>query len=315
MKKNKLILLQLFTAFVLICTSVYAAVTTTINLSVSNTSVYKGDKVSVTLSLSGVESGKKVESIEGYINYNTNIIEAINVDSIQKNEDNTVTIGNETLNVEDLTNATVNDLTSSSAYVAFNGSPSNENNSKIVIDFKDGITADTNLLTIDFKVKENATEGEIKGAISYSMFVITAGSEQSEEITKNVNLTVKAVSNNDENENKNDDTNTNENVENKADNNTKNENKNTNSNTNSNSSNTPNNNTNKNTNTNNTNTNKTTNTNSNTNKSNSATNNATDNTVSGTLPSTGARVIIVPMIILAILAYISYNRYIKYKDI
>ena len=45
MKKNKLILLQLFTAFVLICTSVYAAVTTTINLSVSNTSVYNGDKV------------------------------------------------------------------------------------------------------------------------------------------------------------------------------------------------------------------------------------------------------------------------------
>ena len=287
MKKNKLILVQVFIILILLCTSVYAA-STTIGLSASSTSLNKGDTVTVTLSLQDVDSSKKVESIEGYINYNTNVIEAISVDSIQKNEDNTVTIGNETLKVEDLTNANINEIPTSSSYVAFNGNPSGDNNSRIVIDFQDGITTDEDLLKIDFKVKENATEGEIKDAISYSMFVITAGSEQSEEITKSVTLTIKSAAagdNNDDNNNQNKNENTN-----------KNANKNINQNANRNS---------------NSNTNSNTNRNSNTNSA----GNQDDNTVSGILPATGAKVIIVPAIVLIILAIVSYNRYVKYKDI
>lgn len=286
MKKNKLILVQVFIILILLCTSVYAA-STTIGLSASSRSLNKGDTVTVTLSLQDVDSSKKVESIEGYINYNTNVIEAISVDSIQKNEDNTVTIGNETLKVEDLTNANINEIPTSSSYVAFNGNPSGDNNSRIVIDFQDGITTDEDLLKIDFKVKENATEGEIKDAISYSMFVITAGSEQSKEITKSVTLTIKSASagdnNDDNNQNKNENTN-------------RNTNQNTNQNTNRNS---------------NSNTNSNTNRNSNTNSA----GNQEDNTVSGILPATGAKVIIVPAIVLIILAIVSYNRYVKYKDI
>lgn len=287
MKKNKLILVQVFIILILLCTSVYAA-STTIGLSASSTSLNKGDTVTVTLSLQDVDSSKKVESIEGYINYNTNVIEAISVDSIQKNEDNTVTIGNETLKVEDLTNANINEIPTSSSYVAFNGNPSGDNNSRIVIDFQDGITTDEDLLKIDFKVKENATEGEIKDAISYSMFVITAGSEQSEEITKSVTLTIASASTGDNNDD--------DNNQNKNENTNKNTNKNTNQNANRNS---------------NSNTNSNTNRNSNTNSA----GNQDDNTVSGILPATGAKVIIVPAIVLIILAIVSYNRYVKYKDI
>lgn len=287
MKKNKLILVQVFIILILLCTSVYAA-STTIGLSASSTSLNKGDTVTVTLSLQDVDSSKKVESIEGYINYNTNVIEAISVDSIQKNEDNTVTIGNETLKVEDLTNANINEIPTSSSYVAFNGNPSGDNNSRIVIDFQDGITTDEDLLKIDFKVKENATEGEIKDAISYSMFVITAGSEQSKEITKSVTLTIKSASTGDNNDD--------DNNQNKNENTNKNTNKNTNQNANRNS---------------NSNTNSNTNRNSNTNSA----GNQDDNTVSGILPATGAKVIIVPAIVLIILAIVSYNRYVKYKDI
>ncbi len=287
MKKNKLILVQVFIILILLCTSVYAA-STTIGLSASSTSLNKGDTVTVTLSLQDVDSSKKVESIEGYINYNTNVIEAISVDSIQKNEDNTVTIGNETLKVEDLTNANINEIPTSSSYVAFNGNPSGDNNSRIVIDFQDGITTDEDLLKIDFKVKENATEGEIKDAISYSMFVITAGSEQSKEITKSVTLTIKSASAGDNNDD--------DNNQNKNENTNKNTNKNTNQNANRNS---------------NSNTNSNTNRNSNTNSA----GNQDDNTVSGILPATGAKVIIVPAIVLIILAIVSYNRYVKYKDI
>ncbi len=305
MKKSKLIILQLFIASVLICTSVYAAVSTTIGLSVSNTSVKRGDKVTVTLSLKDVDSSKKVTSIDGYINYNTNIFETINVDSIQKDSDGTVQIGNEKLKVEDVTNATVEDLPSSSAYIAFNGAPlSDENNTRIVIDFSSGINANTDLLKIDFKVKSDASIGEIKNAITYSNFHITAGSEVVQ-VTENISLNIQQSGNTqnpDPDENKNE--NKNENIN---ENNNQNENKNEDKNENKNDSKNENKNTNQNI-------NKNTNKNIN-NTTNISNRNINDNRASGILPATGAKVIILPAIALIILACVCYNKYIKYKDI
>ena len=306
MKKTKLILLQLFIAFVLISTSVYATVTTTIALSLNEATAFRGDTIEVTLSLENVEADKPIQSVAGYINYDENVIEALTVDSIKKSNTNKVTIGNETLNVEDLTDADINDIPTTSAYVAFNGNPTSDNDSRIVIDFKDGITTNEKLLTINFKVKETATIGEVEKAISYSMFVVTAGSEESQEITKDIKLTVKAVNagnedgNNTNNENKNENVNTNKNTNNENTN--KNENTNTNKNTN------------KNTNTNNENTNTNVNSNKNTNTNNNT--NSADNTVSSVkIPAAGAKVVLIPAIILIVLAYVSYNRYMKYKNI
>lgn len=302
MKKNKLILLQIFVAFTLICSSVYAAVNTTIAVKASKNSVLRGEKVSVTLSLENVDN-EKVEEVEGYVNYDSNIVEPITFESIQKDAENKVKIGNEVLVVEDVTKG---NLSASSGYIGFNSDPSSGNDTRFVIEFNDGITEDVDLMTIDFVVKEDATLGEIKNAITYSTFVVTADAETSEEITKNVTLTVKAEnapadddSNENKNENKNSNTNSNEN---------KNENKNTNSNTNTNSKN-ENKNTNKNTNTN-------TNQNKNTNKAGNTNTNTKDNTVSGTnLPATGAKMIIIPAIVLLVLAYVSYNKYMKYKNV
>ena len=302
MKKNKLILLQIFVAFTLICSCVYAAVNTTIAVKASKNSVLRGEKVSVTLSLENVDN-EKVEEVEGYVNYDSNIVEPITFESIQKDAENKVKIGNEVLVVEDVTKG---NLSASSGYIGFNSDPSSGNDTRFVIEFNDGITEDVDLMTIDFVVKEDATLGEIKNAITYSTFVVTADAETSEEITKNVTLTVKAEnapadddSNENKNENKNSNTNSNEN---------KNENKNTNSNTNTNSKN-ENKNTNKNTNTN-------TNQNKNTNKAGNTNTNTKDNTVSGTnLPATGAKMIIIPAIVLLVLAYVSYNKYMKYKNV
>ena len=64
MKKNKLILLQIFIAITLICTSVYAVVNASIELKVSADTVYRGDTVSVTLSLKDIGAEEKIESIE-----------------------------------------------------------------------------------------------------------------------------------------------------------------------------------------------------------------------------------------------------------
>lgn len=296
MKKNKLILLQLMIAATLICTSVYAAVNTTISLSASGTTVHRGDEITVTLALEDVDSSKKVESIEGYINYNKDILETVTVDSIEKNENGTVKIGDEELPVEDLTNKT--EVSSTDSYVAFNGSPSSGNDIKIVIDFKNGISSDVELLKIKFKVKSDAELGTVANAISYEMFQITAGNETLPDITKNINLTVEKVATEEP-----DNT-----PENKPVNNT-----NTNKNTNNTVKNT-NTNTNKNTNT--TKNNATKNTNTNTAKQTNSANSNKDNTVAGaSIPAAGSKVVILPVIVLIVLAYISYNKYMKYKNI
>ena len=190
MKKCKLIIVQILIVAVLLCTSVYATVNTTIAVNPSSTSVERGQTVTVTLSLRDVDSSKKVESVEGYINYDKNVIEPITVDSIQKDADNTVTIGGEKLRVEDLTNKSIDAISSTGAYVAFNGNPTSDNDSRIVIDFENGLTSNADLLKVDFKVKSDATLGTISQAISYAMFVITAGSEESSEVTQNVQLTI-----------------------------------------------------------------------------------------------------------------------------
>ena len=305
MKKNKLILLQLFIAFVLICTSVYATVNATIDVSTSETTVEAGKNVSVKLSLKNVD--KKVTNIEGYINYNKDVLENLTVDSIEKNEDGTVKIGNETLKVEDVTTG----VSGSDSGISFNGDPSSNNDSKIVIDFKDGITSDTDLLTINFKVKSTAKIGDIEKAISYSMFVITAGDETSEEITKDVSLTIKAAttSNPDDDNKPSDDDKKPDEGDKKPEDDKKPSEDDNKKNTTNNAVNNANTNTNKVNNTN-------TNTNKNTNKVNNTNTNTKDNTVAGTtIPAAGAKLIVIPAIVLIVLAYLTYNKYRDMKDI
>lgn len=317
MKKSKLIVLQLFIAIVLICTSVYAAASTTIGVSVPTSLVKRGSIVTVTLSLKDVDSSKRVTSVEGYVNYDTNIFEKLTVDSIQKNSDNTVDIGNEKLKVEDLTNADLESLPNSSAYVAFNGAPrGNQNNTKIVIDFNNGITEDTDLLKIDFKVKSDATLGVVGEAITYSDFHITAGSETIE-VTERISLNIQSDMNTgNDNNNNNSNNNDNENPSNKNENinNDNNQNNNNNRNENQNNDKNVNRNTNQNTNTN-VNRNTNTNRNANSNVNRNSNTNRNNGTASGVLPATGAKIVIIPAIVLIVLAYVSYNKYVKYKDI
>ena len=192
MKKNKLVLAQIIMfAIILICTSVFATVNATIAVSADKTTLKRGDEVTVTLSLSGVESSKKVTSVEGYVNYNKAVFEDLKYASIVKNSDNKVTIGTETLPVEDVTNGANN---GSFAFVGVNFDPASGNDTRIVMDFNDGVSSDTELLKIKFKVKSNATLGDIANAIEYKAFVITTGtestSEKSAEITRTLNLKV-----------------------------------------------------------------------------------------------------------------------------
>ena len=342
MKKRMLILLQLFIAIVLICSNIYAVVDTIIKIAPSKTTLSRGETFSVKLSLENVN--KKVVCVEGYINYDTSVFETLKYEDIQKDEDNTVTIGNDKLYVEDLTNATIDNMPSRSSYVGFNGKPDDGSQTRIVIDFDAGVSEDTDLLTINFKVKEDAKLDEVKNAISYSEFIITAGSEKSSKITEDIDVVIAAVSTEDEgpkddgntnsdnentntntdNENENtntDDKDNNTNTDDKDNNtNTDNENKNTNTDNENKNTNENNTNTNTNTNTKNENTNNSNNTNTNTKQNSTVNTNTNTNTVDKTvaeknLPATGAKMIIIPAIVLIVLALVCYREYRKMNGI
>lgn len=280
--KNKLIILQVFVAVVLVCTSVYAAVQTTLAVKVSNSTLYRGDTFEATLSLKDVKNNEKITGIEGYLKYDKNILEKVTFDSIVKDNDNKVKIGDETLTVENLQE----DISASGAFVGFNGEPSTgKGDAKLLIDFNNALTKDTDLITIKFKIKSDAQIGEVKDVIKFTGFTITTESGKSDEIGINVNLAVKEKpANNNNNQNQDNDQDNDKKEENKVDQNAVGK----------------------------------VNSNTNTNKTNNAVNNTntSDNTVSGTkLPATGAKIFIIPVVVLIALAYISYNKYVRMRGI
>lgn len=284
--KNKLIVLQVFIVMILICTSVYAAVQATVGVKVSSSTLSRGDTFQATITLSDVQSGEKITGVEGYLIYDKTILEKVTINNILKDSDNKVKIGNDTLPVEDMQE----NPTDTGAFVGFNGEPtSGKGDAKILIDFNNAITKDTDLITFEFKVKSDAKIGDIKDVIKFSEFTIAVEGGNPNDITtitRSINLTIKEKnnSNQDQNQDKDKDKDKDKNTENKSENPVGKVN-NTNSNNKAN------------------NTNKTSNTN-------------TDNTVSGTkLPATGAKVFIIPAIVLIALAYVSYNRYIRMRGI
>ena len=311
MKKKLIILLQLLIATVLIGTSVYAAINTTLAISTDVKTVKAGDEISVTMALKDVDSAKAVDSITGYINYNEAVFETVTVNSIVKDTDGTVTIGDDKLPVEDLTNR--DSMTSTTHYVGFNGNPSSsENDIKIVIHPRKGISTNANLLTIKFKVKSDATIGEIKEAIKYDSFSIIAEDEKVSGISEKIDIVIQQVagSNNDGSGNGAGDNGSGNpsdggqgsgNGGNGADAGTGNGDNAGNNDDKKQPTNNPNSNTN-------------TNTNTNTKVSGAGTN-TVDNTIAGTvIPAAGAKVVIIPAIILILCAYVFYNRYMQYKE-
>ena len=309
MKKRLIKLLQLFSILALIFTStVFATVDAKINVDRSSVTTEAKKTFTVTLSAEGVN--EKINNVEGYIDYDSSVLETLTVDSIVTNSDGKVKIGDEELPVIDFTNATIDSITDANAYVGFNGKPrvtttSNGNtNTRIVIDFANGINKNEDLITITFKVKDGVTKAQLDSAKAINFtFDMTTATEKSDQVVKSVTLAGTVPQ--DEPDANNTANNTANNAVNNAANNTTNNtvnntaNKITNNTTNNTANNTAKN-----------------NTVNNAAKNNTNTTNRVDNTVSGnTLPSTGAKMIIIPAVILIFAAYISYNRYMKIKNV
>lgn len=315
--KKKLLIIYVFVAFILLCTNVYATINMDLTLTADNTSVQPGETVVVTVNLKNMSSS--ISSIEGYINIDENVLESIS-SSMVVATDGKIKVTTADGTVTNTLSYVFNPTSIDADYdVIFNTKKENiENNDCFfVMDLKNDISTTSNILTLQFTVKDSASIATVSDAIRIDNLVACSAdeSDKTDSISESLDIKVVKASTGDSNDgddddidnntSTDDDTNTNENTNTNTNNNTNSNTNNTNTNTNA-STNT-NNNTNSNTNN--------TNTNSNTN-SNSTTNTNTDGTVSATnLPSAGAKFIILPVIIFAILAYISYNKYIKYKDI
>ena len=192
MKRKIYNLIVFFLVLAILTCNVYAVVSATIKINATNTKLKKGEDFKVTLSLDNVDSSKTVTSVVGYINVDTSVLEEVEFEDINKDEDGTVTIGNEKLIVEDLTDKKAEEIPDTVYCVSFNGHPVSGNQSKILIDMRNGLTSNANLLTIDFHVKDDANVGTYEDAISYKMFLITEGDEVTSDpgITKNIGVEV-----------------------------------------------------------------------------------------------------------------------------
>ena len=188
--KKRLIAVYIFIVILLLCNCVYAAFDADLMLTYNKNTVKAGDTITVTLNVNNITgTDKGVENIEGYINIDENIIESLTASCIVTDSDGKVVIGDMKLDLEDLTNATGTDSLKENG-VAFNGKPISGNDSKIIIDLPTPIKEDTDILTLNFKVKEDAAVGYFAEAISYDMFVIYSGEAQTVSAPADLDITV-----------------------------------------------------------------------------------------------------------------------------
>ena len=304
MNKKKVVL-YIFLTLALICTSVYATISGDINLSASKDSVKSGEEIAVTLKITDVTLADGIDSVEGYINIDENVLEELTVDTIVT-ENGKVQIGEDLLTVYD---SNTNSVLPSKG-VFFNASPIRDDGDyRLVISLSEAVPTDTELLTINFKVKDGVQEGTYQNAISYDLFVLfNEDTDKTEKVSESLNVVVEAdtnedinneVENNVENEVSND-------VENKVDNEVENEVKNEVKNEIKNEV--------KNEIDNKVDNKVVNNAAKNTVKNTITVNQSKDNTISqDRLPDTGYRIIIIPIVLIAILGLVFYSKYNKYN--
>lgn len=297
--KKKLLLVYVFVAFVLLCTNVYAVVTMNVGLTADKTSVKPGEEVVVTVNLKNISN--PVSSVEGYINIDEDVFKETIKDALVT-KDNKIEVTSGSTVSNKLSYAFDPTSTNADYDVIFNTKGANigDNDCFFVMDLSQAIENSVDILRFKFTVKDNATVKKVEDAIKIEKVVAVSDETQERTGEMSVTLDINVVKADEPAE------------ENNTVNNTVNDTENTNKNTNTNQ----NTNTNKNTNTN---ANQNTNNTSSSNKVNNIVNNTNtnkDNTVAGSnIPAAGAGFIIVPIIIFAVLAYISYNKYIKYRGI
>lgn len=298
--KKRQIVIYMFVIFVLLCTSVYATISGEINVSASKETLKKGEEFAVTLSLSNLKADNGIDAIEGYIDIDKNILNNLTVSSINTVDGNVKINEDNILKVYDASDVNASNTDTG---IVFNTNPvSGKGDYRLVINLAKALTSGTDLVKITFKVKDNVNDGTYNNAIKYKLFAIYSGTSESIEVSdKSINV---IVNNSASDNNNNNEENTNNNVNNNNVNNNNENNIIANNNVVSNNNVT----------------NNSLNNVANQNQSNipSGTNqnNTTDNTTSNTpLPNTGYRIVLIPVIMIAIVGIVFYKKYSKYDNI
>ena len=193
MRKYKLVILQAIVAIILLCTSVYAGINVNLSFRVTSRKLEPGEEFKVRLTLNEIyltEGNKGITDIEGYINYNKDVIEPLTAKAITT-VDGKVVIGDQKLDLQDVTGKDISQMSySTEGVVTFNGSPATDNDSKIMIGLKEPITETTQILEVTFKVKENAKTGNVEDAVEYSLFEVSGGEEITDQVTQVISIEV-----------------------------------------------------------------------------------------------------------------------------
>ena len=191
MNKRKIAFLIMLMILSLLCVNVYATISGDISLTPSKTTeLSAGESFTVTLSLSELSGTTGIDSISGYINIDENVLEDLTISSIVTNSDGYVEIDdNNLLTVYDASEVS---SSSSDCGVVLNTSPtSGKGDYRLVIDLAEAISSGTDLITITFEVKSDATSGTYEDAITYSSFVIYEGTSNKYAMDdKSIDITV-----------------------------------------------------------------------------------------------------------------------------
>ena len=317
--KKRQVVLYVVVMLVLLTTSVFATIQAELNVTATadDNTYYPGEEFIVTISLKNLTTTQGIKSIEGYIDINSDVLEPLTVDSIVKGTDGKVQIGTNSLDVYDASNIP----TTTDKGIIFNTNPvSQKGNYRLVINLENPVSSDTDLVKIKFKIKDNVEPATYQSVMVYKLFNIfaTDAGEKLQLDQKSYRLTVSRrpesgnTANNTSNENAANNTPTNSptnntvnnTVNNTARNNTVNNTARNNAVNNAAKNNTVN----------------------NAAKNNAGKNNAVnnagqkvankpDNTTSPTnLPKTGYRLILIPIVALAIVGFVFYKKYSKYAN-
>lgn len=192
--KKRQIVLYIVVMIMLITTSVYATISADLNLKavVDGNMIYQGSEFSVTLNLKDLKTDGPIKAIEGYIDIDEEVIAPLTVESIVTDEDGKVKIDEKNiLTVFDAKNISSNSDTG----IIFNTDPVSDNGDyKIVINFANPIEKDTDLVTLKFKVKDDATVGDHSSAVVYKIFkLFSEDAQEKQELNqKSLKVTIDA---------------------------------------------------------------------------------------------------------------------------
>ena len=199
--KKRQVVLYIVVMLILLTTSVYATISAELGFKIqANNSVYPGDNFQVTLRLTKLEADDGIKAVEGYIDIDENVVEKLTVDSIVTDENKKVKINEDNiLPVYDSSNL-------SDVGIIFTVDPaSKDGDYKVVINFAKPITSqDTDLITLNLKVKDGVSVGKHESTVVFKLFkIFTDNAEEKQTLTdKTIALTVserKATDNNNTN--------------------------------------------------------------------------------------------------------------------